>query len=161
MVNRQRQTADGGRVPLMSGLLGRYVRFCVVGGSGVVVDMGLIWALADPRCLGWNLTLSKVVAAEVAIVNNFLWNEFWTFQGCGAPGGGARAARWFKFNVICLAGIGWSVGLLNLQVYRWHWGVYISNLIAIVVVSVWNFWLNARFGWRAKELARGRLIAPE
>ena len=144
-----------------SSLVRRYAQFCVVGGSGVVVDMGLIWALADPRGLGWNLTLSKVVAAEVAIFNNFLWNELWTFRGCGARGGVARAARFLKFNLICLAGIGWSVGLLNLQVYGRHWGIYVSNLTAIVVVSLWNFWLNAKFGWRAKELAPGPLVALE
>ncbi|MBU6401602.1 MAG: GtrA family protein [Verrucomicrobia bacterium] len=134
-------------------LFGRYARFCVVGGSGVAVDMALIWLLADPRLLGWNLTLSKVIAAEVAIVNNFLWNDQWTFRRCAAGGWKARGGRFAKFNVICTAGIGWSVLLLNLQVYGWHWNVYLSNFIAIVLVSVWNFWLNARFGWKAKELA--------
>jgi dolichol-phosphate mannosyltransferase len=45
--------------------------------------MGILWWLADPRMLGWNLTVSKVIAAEVAIFNNFLWNDVWTFRGLG------------------------------------------------------------------------------
>ena len=56
-----------------------------------------------------------------------------------------------KFNLICLAGIGWSVLLLNAQVTWLHLNLYLANLIAIVVVSVWNFWLNLRFGWGATK----------
>ena len=62
----------------------RYAQFCFVGSSGVVVDMGLIWLLASPAMLGWNLTLSKVIAAEVAIFNNFFWNDVWTFRDLGS-----------------------------------------------------------------------------
>jgi len=46
--------------------------------------MGIMYLLADATMLGWNLTVSKVIAAEIAISNNFLWNDIWTFQGLGA-----------------------------------------------------------------------------
>jgi dolichol-phosphate mannosyltransferase len=51
----------------------RFTRFAVVGLSGVVVDMGLLFLLSDPSTLGWGLTRSKLLAAELAIVNNFIW----------------------------------------------------------------------------------------
>lgn len=133
----------------------RYAQFCVVGGSGVVVDMGLLHLLAAPTLLALNLSLSKALAAEVALVNNFIWNDVWTFRRLGAAAGGrARLSRFLKFNLICLAGIGWSVLLLNGQVKWLHLNLYVANLIAIVVVSVWNFWLNLRFGWGTKALKR-------
>ena len=50
-------------------LLKRYAMFCIVGGTGVVVDMGIIWLLASPFIFGWNLSLSKIIAAEAAIFN--------------------------------------------------------------------------------------------
>ncbi len=53
-------------------LASRFVRFCVVGLSGVAIDMGLLWLLSDPANLGWGLTRSKLIAAEAAIVSNFL-----------------------------------------------------------------------------------------
>ncbi len=40
--------------------------------------------LASPATLGWDLTLSKVIAAEVALINNFAWNEVWTFRELSA-----------------------------------------------------------------------------
>lgn len=203
-------------------LFSKYVKFCLVGGSGVAVDMLVLHALASPRWLGWDLTLSKVLAAEVAICNNFLWNDVWTFRGLGkerrirsvAPetlteiplaegrgvpaephGAGFRtrpahrddwphlsrtgaegnapafsmtppppagrwrhvAARLGKFNLICAAGIGLSVLLLNVQVHALGVNVYVANLIAIVVVSLWNFVLNWKWGWKLDRVAT---VAP-
>lgn len=130
-------------------LFRRYAQFCVVGGSGVVVDMAVLHLLAAPGMLGWNISLSKVIAAEVAIVNNFLWNDLWTFHGLVAEQDSwrQRFGRFLKFNLICTAGIGLSVALLNAQVYWLHLNLYLANLISIIVVSLWNFFLNLRFGW--------------
>ena len=132
-------------------LLKRYARFCIVGGTGVLVDMGIIYFLASPCLLGWNLSLSKALAAEVAIINNFVWNDAWTFYGLAASRNLCleRLARLGKFNLICAAGIGLSVLLLNAQVYRLNMNVYLANFISIVLVSIWNFFMNLRFGWNA------------
>src|ERR1019366_8599537 len=43
----------------------RFFRFGVVGLSGVVVDMGMLFLLSDPSMLGWGLTRSKLIAAEL------------------------------------------------------------------------------------------------
>ncbi len=128
----------------------RYAKFCLVGGSGVIVDMAVIWLLASPSVLGWNLTVSKVVAAEAALFNNFAWNEVWTFREFAAAqvGWHKRLARFLKFNLVCTAGIGLSVILLNAQVYGLGWNAYLANFISIVLVSGWNFLLNLRFGWK-------------
>ena len=137
-------------------LLRRYAKFCVVGGTGMVVDMGVIYFLASPCMLGWNLSLSKAIAAEVAIINNFVWNDAWTFQGLAACQSLwlERLVRFGKFNLICAAGIGLSVLLLNVQVYWLAINVYLANFISIVLVSLWNFFLNLRFGWNASTSSR-------
>lgn len=57
-----------------------------------------------------------------------------------------------RFNLSCLAGIGWSVLLLNLQVDGLGWDLYAANLAAIFLVSLWNFGLNLLFGWGQKPL---------
>lgn len=128
-------------------VLARYARFCVVGGSGVLVDMAVLALLAVG--LGWNLSLSKVLAAQMAIFNNFLWNDCWTFRGRTEQQWrwSIRWTRLMRFNVICVTGIIWSVLLLNVQVKGLHWNLYLANGIAIVVVSVWNFLLSCRFAW--------------
>ena len=60
--------------------IGRFLRFAAVGLSGVLVDMTLLYCLQDPHMLGLGLTQSKCMAAEIAIANNFVWNDAWTFR---------------------------------------------------------------------------------
>jgi dolichol-phosphate mannosyltransferase len=127
----------------------RFARFCLVGVSGVLVDMGAFYLLSDPDALGFGLTGSKLVAAEAAIVNNFLWNDAWTFRDVarGQPGPTRKLGRFARFNVICAAGILLSVALLHLQCDLLAMDRYLANAVAIVLVAVWNFWLNSRFSW--------------
>jgi dolichol-phosphate mannosyltransferase len=150
---KKAETTNFGAMGLM---FKRYAKFCVVGGAGLVVDMAIIWLLASPYILGWNLSLSKVIAAEVAIINNFGWNDFWTFRGLARSGNirSGRLARFWKFNLICAAGIALSVLLLNVQVYWLKTNVYLANFISVVLVSVWNFLLNLKFGWNAPASGR-------
>ena len=143
--------SPGARVPTMPERMKQFIRFGMVGGLGVFVDMGVLFLLVDPRVCGWNnLSLAKAVAAEAAIINNFIWNDVWTFRGISAgPAGrrGQRSVLFFKFNLICLVGIGLNILLLNLQVRCWHLNVYLANLVAIGLVSFWNFWMTVKFGW--------------
>jgi dolichol-phosphate mannosyltransferase len=129
----------------------RFVRFAVVGLSGVIVDMGLLFLLSDPSTLGWGLTRSKLIAAEAAIINNFLWNDAWTFRDLAVRQRGMkpRLRRFGKFQAICLAGVALNTVLLNLQFNLLHMNRYVANGIAIAAVTGWNFWLNLKLSWRA------------
>jgi dolichol-phosphate mannosyltransferase len=144
----------------------RFPRFAAVGFSGVLVDMALLFLLSDPRMLGWGLTRSKVLAAEAAIINNFLWNDAWTFGDIAAKlgGGGARLKRFAKFNLICAMGLALSVLLLALQVDVLHMNRYLANAIAIAVVTAWNFFMNKAFSWGLPQPATERskiVVAPK
>ena len=130
--------------------VGRFVRYGLVGLSGVFVDMAILYLLSTQ--LGWGLTRSKLIAAEVAIISNFLWNDAWTFADIAQRqrGWSARFKRLLKFNTICLIGLILDVLLLNFF-YNLVFGQnlkYIANLIAIGLVAVWNFWINLKLSWR-------------
>jgi dolichol-phosphate mannosyltransferase len=130
--------------------LARFFRFAAVGLSGVLVDMGLLFLLSDPQSLGWGLTRSKIIAAELALISNFLWNDAWTFRDLvGARTGlGSKLRRLIKFNAICGIGIVLNVILLNIQ-YNWlGMNRYLANAVAIGVVTLWNFFLSLKLSWR-------------
>jgi dolichol-phosphate mannosyltransferase len=147
----------------------RFARFAVVGLSGVVVDMGLLFLLSDPSTLGWGLTRSKLIAAELAIINNFTWNDLWTFRDLSRDQGEFRhrVRRFAKFQIICLAGLLLNTILLNLLFNLVGMNRYLANAIAIVAVTGWNFWLNVKLSWRASEppvvaeTAEGTVMASE
>jgi dolichol-phosphate mannosyltransferase len=131
----------------------KLVRFCLVGASGVVVDMSMLFVLSDPTMLGFGLTRSKVLAAEVAIVNNFLWNDAWTFADAARsePGLKAKFRRFLGYNAICIAGVALNVVILNLLFNLAGMNRYVANAIAIVAVTAWNYGLNKRLNWSAKS----------
>ena len=132
----------------------RFFRFGVVGFSGVFVDMGVLYLLSDPSMLAWNLTRSKIIASELAIINNFLWNDFWTFGDIARrqPGKRQRLKRLIKFNIICLAGLILNVLLLNIFFNLFKIDRYLANLIAIALVTIWNFWVNLKLSWRVTDV---------
>jgi dolichol-phosphate mannosyltransferase len=132
----------------------RFFRFGVVGLSGVVVDMGILFLLSDPSTFGWPLTRSKIIASELAIINNFLWNDFWTFGDVARlqPGKRQRIKRLIKFNIICLAGLILNVLLLNVFFNIFKIDRYIANFMAIAIVTVWNFWVNLKLSWRVTDV---------
>lgn len=134
--------------------LKRFLRFGLVGLSGVLVDMALLYLLHSG--LGLPLTRSKLVAAEIAIINNFIWNDIWTFADVSLRqhGQSARLKRFLKFNLICLAGLVLNVLVLNViynLIFGQRWA-YLANLIAIAVVTLWNFWLNLKLSWRVTQV---------
>jgi dolichol-phosphate mannosyltransferase len=137
-------------------------RFCIVGGSGVLVDMGMLYLLSDPRMLGWGLTRSKIVGAETAIITNFLLNDAWTFREFAlmAPGLKSKLRRFLGYNVICTAGVALNVIILNLLFNVAHMNRYFANALAIVAVTFWNYGLNRRLNWAPGGPLSRRSRAP-
>ena len=134
--------------------LGRFLRFGAVGFSGVFVDMGVFYVLRE--ILGLALTRSTIFSSEVAILNNFLWNDAWTFSDISQrqKGWGARLKRFLKFNLVCLAGLVLNVLIVNLLFNVFGMNEYIAKLLAIVLVTAWNFWVNLKLNWRVTQVKK-------
>lgn len=129
----------------------RFLRFGVVGFSGVFVDMGIFYLLRNSVGLG--LTRSGIISSELAIINNFLWNDLWTFKDIAReqPGKRRLLIRLFKFNLVCLAGLVLHILILNLLYNLLGMNEYLAKLIAIIIVTFWNFWINLKLSWRVTE----------
>lgn len=56
----------------------RFLRFCLVGGSGAIITFGITWLLTEQFGL-WYM-LSMVIAVAIATVWNYNFNLFWTFK---------------------------------------------------------------------------------
>lgn len=132
----------------------RFIRFGIVGFSGVFVDMTFLYLLSDPSTLALPLTRSKIIAAELAILNNFFWNDTWTFKDIAQkqPGKRQKLKRLIKFNIVCLGGLIINVLLLNFFFNVFGLNRYIANFLAIAFVTIWNFWLNLKLSWRSTEI---------
>ncbi len=129
----------------------RFLRFGVVGFSGVFVDLGVFYLLRT--VLGLGLTRSAIFSSEVAIINNFLWNDLWTFGDISRRQKGKRQQfrRFLKFNVVCLSGLILNVLIVNFLFNILGINEYIAKLVAIALVTLWNFWFNLKLSWRVTD----------
>ena len=131
------------RLFLESGEIGRALKFIAVGLSGLLVNEVVIWLLTEVA--GLYYLISGAISAEVSIVNNFIWNNYWTFSN---RSGGGLLARFVRFNLARVFGI--ALGLLLLKLFtdllRLHY--LISNVFAILIVFVFNYLLSLFWVWR-------------
>lgn len=132
--------------------LDRFLRFGLVGLSGLVVDMAAFALLYQG--FHWDPILSAIVSAEVALINNFLWNDRWTFGDIARhqPGKRKKLRRLLKFNVICGAGIVLQGTLMGLFSKVLGLDPFVAKLLAILIVVVWNFWVNLKLSWRVTDV---------
>lgn len=150
--------------------IGRFLRFGVVGFSGLFVDLVVFYLLRE--VIGLPLYVSTVLSIETAIINNFLWNDAWTFADLAQKqkGWGARLQRFGKFNLVCVIGAGLQIGIMALilaipavnqipefvgQFVTADWAdnanEYFAKVVAIAIVTLWNFWINLKLSWRSKS----------
>jgi dolichol-phosphate mannosyltransferase len=131
----------------------RFLRFIAVGLSGLAIDMLILYLLTDASTLNLPLTRSAIVAGEIAIINNFFWNDRWTFRDLASQQTGRRQMmrRFLKFNLVCLMGLILKALILNLLFNFVFHNQYISNFLAIACVTLWNFWINLKLSWRVTD----------
>jgi dolichol-phosphate mannosyltransferase len=123
------------------GELRKIVKFGAVGGSGIVVNTAILYALTS--MLGMYLMLSSILAIETAVVTNFVLNDLWTFGEDDKKRNVFE--RFLMFNGVSMAGI--LINMAVLYVLTAFFGVYYltANVVGIVVAFAWNFVLNRNF----------------
>ncbi|MEM1291217.1 MAG: glycosyltransferase family 2 protein [Cyanobacteria bacterium P01_H01_bin.162] len=134
--------------------LRRFGQFALVGFSGLLVDYSVFYLLFSQWGVG--LTTSNVLSAEVAILNNFLWNDAWTFADLSQRQRGwqCRFQRWLKFNLICLAGLVLNTLIVNILFNLFGVNAYLAKLVAIALVTLWNFGVNLKLNWRVTNVQK-------
>jgi len=147
-------------------LIKRFIKFAIVGGSGVFVNLGIYFLLTRPTGLVdsmWGRNLAYALSVELSILSNFMLNDRWTFRDrCE---GVAFKHRFFRFHVVSGVGflINWGAfALLNWAVERGSLTLLgsmeimgkVHNLddifaamIGIAAALTWNFGGNLLWTW--------------
>jgi dolichol-phosphate mannosyltransferase len=129
---------------------GRFMRFAAVGGTGVVVNSGLLFVFVNKVGLG--PLAAAAIATEVSILSNFALNDRWTFRAF--RGGASRLARASRYNLNALGGFGLSLAVLGGLVHLLSIHYMLANLVAIGTATLWNYISNVRWTWPALQTAR-------
>ncbi|MDJ0851162.1 MAG: GtrA family protein [Myxococcota bacterium] len=118
--------------------LQRFLRFAVVGASGVFVNQGLLMLLHGH--FGWPLLAASVVAIETAILNNFFWSSVWIWRYDYERSFRRLLAKLLQYQVATLfTSMVVNSGVLAALVYGFSIDYRIANLAGIAAGMGANF----------------------
>lgn len=129
---------------------GKIGKFCFVGLSGVLVNVGSLYLFTE--YIGLYYIISSIVAIEISILSNFFLNDYWTFKLKDKTDKYTqnRFKRFFSFQCISIIGLIINIGILYFLTD--FFGIYylVSNLIGIVIVFFWNYLMNRHVTWKLR-----------
>jgi dolichol-phosphate mannosyltransferase len=91
--------------------------------------------------------LASFIAIELAILNNFVWNDLWTFGSVEKQKLSSRWYRLLSFNLISAGGVAINLGVFYILTGRFTIYYLVSQLIGILMAFGWNFLINRRLTW--------------
>lgn len=128
-----------------SGKLNKFIKFCIVGLIGTIVNLGILYGLTT---LGLYYLISGAIAIEASVLANFFLNRAWTFKEESIHVTFKNAI--FKDHVTRFIGI--ILNFVCLFVFTEFFNMYyiISMIIGIAVSTLWNFIGNSRWVWKSR-----------
>jgi len=128
--------------------LGRFIRFGLVGLSGVFVDIPIFWALSSVAHVPDLIAILPAYAA--ATLWNFTLNDMWTFRDRREKTLRATLIRAGKFGLVSLIPLAYRLATYYPLTRVSDVKKLLAYGIAIVVGTLWNFSVNFLWTWRKR-----------
>jgi putative flippase GtrA len=114
----------------------KFIKFGIVGVSGVVVDFGITWLLKEKARA--NQYIANSTGFMCAVFNNYLLNRIWTFHSHDP----SIAWQFSKFLLIAMVGLALNNSIIYYLNEKKGMAFYPSKLVATGIVMIWNFGAN-------------------
>jgi putative flippase GtrA len=145
------------------------IKYCLVGASSTVIDIGVYWILSQilPPTIPWYVL--KSISFCFGVTNGFFWNRHWTFK---ARDLGTSRQQYPKFVATNLVGLGLNLGVTKVFLFfftgQWIFAVkprdelvILASLCAVPIVVIWNFTASRLWTFRPpKSSGESNLRVP-
>jgi len=132
----------------------RFVKFAIVGASGLVIDIVLLNIFE--RNLGMAVPVAVALAFIIAATNNFIWNRLWVYPESRTQKKRRQMPIFLAVNAAGLlinelifllfqTPITELIRIVPIPFIQSHYrgiGLNVTKLIAAVIVMLWNFFVN-------------------
>jgi len=141
----------------------RFVKFGIVGFSGTIVNLAVLYfcqefLLRSIHLEAQRLSYSLAAAIFLATINNFLWNRFWTWadrKGKTTHGFLVQMGQYFMASWLSIA---LQFVITKLAAQFTHYMV--ANVMAIVLAAVVTYLLNDVWTFRLRTSDSSKVSAP-
>jgi dolichol-phosphate mannosyltransferase len=137
------------RLRRTNGIPTGFIKYCLVGASGVIVDM-LVFGLGS-QLLRLSAPFAGTFSTQVAVISNFILNNAWTFSERNDQ---PVFSRFIKYQATCFIGIVIKFFTLLICVKIFYLNPYLANGVGIIFVVFINFILSKLWVWKAQREIR-------
>jgi len=116
----------------------RFVKFLIVGFSGIIVNMALLYMLTE--IAGLYYMFSSIVAIEISIISNFFLNNFWTWKEREKGNIYSKIVKYHITTGISAIFGNWLILVVLTELFGMYY--LLSNLIGIAVGTISNYLIN-------------------
>jgi putative flippase GtrA len=117
----------------------KFIKFSLVGFSGIFVDFGTTFICKEV------LKIQKYVANTcgfaLAATTNYFMNRVWTFHSTNPN----IMLEFTRFFIIALIGLFINLLIIWTMTGKFKVNFYVSKLVATLLVTLWNFLINAYY----------------
>jgi len=136
----------------------KFIKFGIVGGSGVVVNQGVFSLLLYLKIASEGTgSRAQSIAIIASIFTNFLLNNFWTWRDTPASSSKEFTIRVLKFfgsaalTAILFQKSSYIILVSFLHWDSYSWGKYLANFIGIGFASVGNFVISHFWTFKKRD----------
>ena len=128
-----------------------FIRFNVVGLLGFVLQSAALFVLTH-RAHPVGYLVATAAAVELALLNNFVWHQRWTWKDRPSATTGETLRRLAKFNITNgVVSITGNLVLMSILVGRLGLPITGADGASVVACSICNFFLADRIAFYVAE----------
>lgn len=123
----------------------RIIKFGIVGLSGLIINEVILWTLTEN--IGLYYLHSGMISAEIAVLNNFIWNDRWTFQDRTRTSNQSLPNRFIKFHISRYSGliIGFIFFAFLTEIMKIHY-LY-ANVSSVMMILAYDYLTSKGWVW--------------
>lgn len=127
----------------------RFFKFVVIGFIGLTINTIVLKVLVDK--FFWQPTTANIAGAELAIISNFIWNNFWTFNDRRINSLTMALKKFLQFNITSVGAIIISTTVIAIGIFLFGKTNYIIYyLLGVAVAMFYNFYIYSKVIWKKK-----------
>ena len=129
-------------------LMIHWIKFNAVGVLGFALQTGALFVLTHTTMqIGY--LRATAIAVELAVLNNFVWHQWWTWRDRPSASRWETMRRLATFNVTNgLVSIAGNLVLMSILVGRFRLPIVAANLFSVAACSIINFILADRLAFQ-------------
>jgi putative flippase GtrA len=123
-----------------------FVRFCIVGASGFIINAILLLLLKKDI---HSTFVAQLIASEIALFSNFMFHHHWTYKASKVRKTMSKLI--VQFHMTSWIAIVASAAIVTVGVHSFHLKPIVALAVSSVVALFWNFAWSKFVIWRGSD----------